>query len=106
MTNSENGRGRPMVAAMAAVNGFLNDLHGSLGLTDTQFFCECGRSGCRERTTLTRAEYAHLREEARPVLIEAHAQRSPRDAGQRSKAARSWAEQASHEARGVPERAF
>ena len=106
MTNSENGRGRPMMAAMAAVNGVLHDLHGSLGLTDTEFFCECGRIGCRERMTLTRAEYARLREEARPVLIEAHCSGDPRSAGQRSKAARSWVWNASHDATGVAERAF
>lgn len=103
MTNSDNGRGWSM---MAAVNGVMDNLHGSLGLTDTEFFCECGRPGCRERMTLTRAEYARLREEARPVMIEAHARRDPRPAGQWSEAARSSGLNASHDAMGVPERAF
>ena len=103
MTNSDNGRGWSM---MAAVNGVLDQLHGSLGLTDTEFFCECGRIGCSERTTLTRAEYARLREEARPVMIKAHARRDPRAAGQRLVAARSSVWNASPDATGVPERAF
>lgn len=76
---------------MAAVNGVLDDLHGSLGLTDTEFYCECGRIGCGERMTLTRAEYARLREEARPVLIEAHRRLGPGPAGHLSEAARSSA---------------
>lgn len=103
MTNSDNGRGW---SVMAAVNGVLDDLHGSLGLTDSEFFCECGRIGCRERITLTRAEYARLREEARPVIIKAHARRAPRAAGQRWEAARSSVWNTSHDATGVPERAF
>ena len=86
MTNSDSGRGWSL---MAAVNGVLHDLHGSLGLTDSEFFCECGRIGCRERMTLTRAEYVRLREEARPVMIKAHARRDPRAAGQRSEVAHS-----------------
>ena len=103
MTNADNGRGWSM---MAAVNGVLDHLHGSLGLADTEFFCECGGSGCRERMTLTRAEYARLREEARPVMIEAHARRDPRATGQRSEAARKLGLNASHDATGVPEHAF
>jgi len=103
MTNSDNGHGWSM---MAAVNGVMDDLHGSLGIADTQFFCECGGVGCRERIRLTRAEYARLRQEARPVLIEAHARRDPRVAGQRSEAAPSSGLNASHDATGVPELAF
>ncbi|HSK15383.1 MAG TPA: hypothetical protein VK915_04365 [Gaiellaceae bacterium] len=91
---------------MAAVNGVLDDLHRSLGITDTEFFCECGRIDCKERMTLTRAEYARLREEARPVMVKAHARRGPRAAGHRSEADRSWVWNASHDATGVPEHAF
>lgn len=103
MTNEDNGRGWSM---MAAVNGVLDDLHRSLGVSDTEFFCECGLIGCRERMTLTRAEYARLREDARPVLIEGHARRNLRAAGQRPEVARSSGPNASHEATGVAERAF
>ena len=103
MTNSDDGRGWSF---MAAVNGVLDDLHSSLGLTDSEFFCECGRIGCGERMTLTRAEYARLREEARPVMIKAHARRDPRAAGQRSRGRSQLGLNASHDTTGVLERAF
>lgn len=60
---------------MASVNGVIDDLHASLGLADSDFFCECGHIGCKERITLTRAEYASLRNDDRLVLAAAHANR-------------------------------
>jgi hypothetical protein len=72
MTNSVAGR---ELSLMAAVNTVIDDLHGSLGLANSDYFCECDRIGCMERMTLTRAEYASLREEARPVIAAAHAHR-------------------------------
>lgn len=72
MTNSDAGAKLPL---MAEVNAAIDSLHGSLNLWYSDFFCECGDFGCRERMTLTRAEYASLREEGRPVIVAAHAQR-------------------------------
>lgn len=72
MTNADAGGQLPL---MAEVNAAINYLHGSLDLEYSDFFCECGDFGCRERMTLTRAEYASLREEGRPVMVAAHAQR-------------------------------
>ena len=71
MTSSDTARVWPL---MARVNAALDELHGSLGLVDSSFYCECGDIGCRERLTLTRAEYRSLREGARPVLAALHAQ--------------------------------
>lgn len=69
------------VPLMATVNGVIDDLHGSLGLVDSDFFCECDHVGCKERITLTRAGYARLRAAARPVLVPAHAYRDYLRAG-------------------------
>ena len=74
MTNSSAGNGLPL---MATVNGVIDQLHGSLGLTDSDFFCECGHSACKERIRLTRTEYANLRDDHRPVLVADHAHRRP-----------------------------
>ena len=65
------------LSMMAIVNGVIDDLHGSLGLTDSDFFCECGHSACRERLRLTRTEYASLRDAHVPVLVADHAHRRP-----------------------------
>ena len=65
------------LSMMAIVNGVIDDLHGSLGLDDSEFFCECGRSACRERIKLTRTEYASLRDHHRPLLVADHAHRRP-----------------------------
>lgn len=59
---------------MASVNTVIDALHSSLGLPDTDFFCECGHIGCKEQITLTRAEYADLRARDQPVLVAAHAE--------------------------------
>ena len=70
MTTSDTRRNLPM---MVSINGVIDDLHRSLGLADSDFFCECGHIGCKERITLTRAEYASLREDGGLVLVAAHA---------------------------------
>lgn len=57
---------------MAAVNDEIDRLHGSLDLPDSEFFCECGHTGCAERVKLTRQEFASLRAESRLLLIAAH----------------------------------
>lgn len=57
---------------MAAVNVEIDRLHGSLGLTDTDFFCECGHIACKERITVSRADYASLREKSRPLVVPNH----------------------------------
>ena len=62
---------------MAVVNRVIDELHGSLGLTDSDFFCECGHIDCRERVTLTRTEYARLRDDDRAVLVADHRHRRP-----------------------------
>ena len=72
MTNSDPRGELPL---MVEVNAAMYDLHGSLDLGYSDFFCECGDIRCRERTTLTRAQYASLREEGRLVIVAAHAQR-------------------------------
>ena len=72
MTNSDAGREPSM---MANVNGVIDQLHRSLGLAESDFFCECGHIGCKERITLTRTQYANLREDNRPVLVAEHAHR-------------------------------
>ena len=74
MTTSETRRKLPL---MVSVNGVIDDLHRSLGLPDSDFFCECGHSGCKERITLTRAEYATLRVDGGLMLVAAHAGDSP-----------------------------
>jgi hypothetical protein len=75
MTNSKNGR---ELSIMVAVNGAIDELHHSLGVHESEFFCECGHIACGERITLTRAEYARLRKDARPVLTRAHQARPTR----------------------------
>ena len=73
MTNSDpRGELQPLIVE---VNVALYDLHGSLDLGYSDFFCECGDMRCRERTMLTRAQYASLRKQGRLVLVAAHAQR-------------------------------
>lgn len=74
MTNPDAGTELSM---MATVNGVIDKLHSSLGLTDSDFFCECGHVGCRERIKLTRNEYSHLRDDERPVLATDHEHRHP-----------------------------
>jgi len=69
MTNSDDGRELPI---MVAVNEAIDELHDSLGIHESEFFCECGHVACGERITLTRAEYARLRKDGRPVLTGAH----------------------------------
>lgn len=59
---------------MVSINGVIDDLHRSLGLADSDFFCECGHIGCKERISMTRAEYAGVREEGGVVLVAAHAE--------------------------------
>jgi hypothetical protein len=59
---------------MESINGVIDDLHGSLGLADSDFFCECGHIARKERITLTRAEYASLRDDGGLVLVAAHAE--------------------------------
>ena len=75
MTNSDDGR---ELSIMVAVNVAIDELHSSLGLHESDFFCECGHVACGQRITLTRAEYARLREEARPVITVAHRARATR----------------------------
>lgn len=60
---------------METVNLVLDNLHRSLGLADTDFFCECGHIGCKERLRLTRAEYATLQKRGQPLLVDAHSHR-------------------------------
>lgn len=60
---------------MANVNEELDRLHSSLGLPDSDFFCECGHASCSERITLSRGEYASFLATSRPLLIAAHANR-------------------------------
>lgn len=57
---------------MAAVNEEIDRLHGSLDLPDSEFFCECGHTGCAERIKLSRQEFASLRAESRLLLVAAH----------------------------------
>ena len=65
----------PQFPLMGAVNEVIEDLHRSLGLPDSDFFCECADIGCRARITLTRHEFAQLRSESHPVVVAAHAHR-------------------------------
>ena len=65
------------LSMMPAVNDVIDDLHRSLGLAESDFFCECGHISCSARITLTRAEYARLRKDDRPVLVTKHAHRGP-----------------------------
>ncbi len=74
MQGSDGRRERPM---MGTVNDELDRLHASLGLDDSDFFCECGNIACKERVRITRADYALLVEEARPVIVPAHALGAP-----------------------------
>ena len=72
MSTSSGRDERPL---MATVNETIDRLHRSLDLSDSEFFCECGHIGCKARLTLSRAEYAYLVEESRPVIALAHADR-------------------------------
>ena len=75
-TNSDAPSERSL---MATVNEEIDRLHAALDLPDSEFFCECGRIGCSERTTLTRAEYASLRDASLPLIVAVHAiGRAPR----------------------------
>ena len=62
---------------MPVVNDVIDELHTSLGLPASDFFCECGHIECAERITLTRAEYASVREAELPVLVARHSHRAP-----------------------------
>ena len=68
-------RRQEQLAVMGAVNDVIEELHHSLGLRDSDFFCECADIGCRERITLSRAEFARLRSESLPVVVAGHAHR-------------------------------
>lgn len=68
MSTSSEDHERPL---MAAVNEAIDRLHSSLALPDSVFFCECGHPSCRERITLSRAEYSGLL--SRPLLAPIHA---------------------------------
>ena len=57
---------------MATVNDEIDRLHGALDLPDSEFFCECGHTGCAERVWLSRQEFASLRAESRLLLVAAH----------------------------------
>ena len=70
MTTSDTRRNLPL---MVSINGVIDDLHRSLGLADSDFFCECGHIACKARITLTRADYASLRDDGGLVLVAAHA---------------------------------
>ena len=72
MTNRTQARQLPL---MAAANDVIDELHRSLGLPDSDFFCECAHIVCRERITLTRDEFARLRSTSRPIVVPAHAHR-------------------------------
>lgn len=63
---------RPERPLLAFVNTAIDELQRSLGLADSEFFCECGSNMCDERIKLTRAEYARLLEASEPVIVEAH----------------------------------
>ena len=65
------------LSMMPAVNDVIDELHRSLGLAASDFFCECGHSDCTERIPLTRTEYARLRKDDQPVLVARHADRGP-----------------------------
>ena len=60
---------------LAYVNAAMDELQRSLGFTDSHFFCECGGILCKQRVTLTRAEYASLRSASKLVISESHAAR-------------------------------
>jgi hypothetical protein len=62
---------------MAAVNQVIDRFHVSLGIPESDFFCECGSAGCHEQITHSRAEYASLREAPRPLVVAAHADGKP-----------------------------
>lgn len=70
-----DSRARTALPLMATVNGVIDQLHGSFGLPDSDFFCECGQFDCKERIKLTRTEYADLRDDDRAVLVAEHASR-------------------------------
>lgn len=72
MSSSSAHHKRPLIGT---ANEAIDRLHRSLDLADSDFFCECGHSGCKERITLSRAEYASLLEESRPLIAPAHADR-------------------------------
>lgn len=72
MSTDADRRERPL---MAEANEAIDRLHRSFDLADSDFFCECGHTSCKERVTLNRAEYASLREESRPLIAAAHADR-------------------------------
>jgi len=73
MSTNADRRERPL---LAEVNEAIDRLHRSFDLADSDFFCECGHSGCKERVTLSRAEYASLLEESRRLIAPAHADRA------------------------------
>ena len=65
------------LSMMPAVNDVIDELHSSLGLAESDFFCECGHSHCSARITLARSE------NDRRVLVAEHAHRGPGGAFQR-----------------------
>lgn len=83
---AEGGSTRPAAlpdrSIMAAVNGVIDDLHRSLGIEESEFFCECGHSRCRERVRLSRSEYLSAREESRSLILQGHAHRRSDAAGE------------------------
>ena len=71
----DSGAASAWGSTIAVVNDVIDDLHGSVGLGESDFFCECGDPQCRKRITLTRSEYAGVRDAAQPVFALAHSHR-------------------------------
>lgn len=69
----------PEPSLMVAVNAEIDRLHRSFGLAESDFFCECGDSACKERVTIGRAEFAELRSRSGRVVTPAHGYRVRRD---------------------------
>ena len=55
-------------ALLAAANAEIDRIHRALDLDSSEFVCECGDPRCKDRITISRAEYDLLVASSQPIV--------------------------------------
>ena len=55
-------------ALLAAANAEIDRIHRALDLASSDFVCECGDPRCKDRVTISRAEYDQLVASSQPIV--------------------------------------
>ena len=55
-------------ALLAAANAEIDRIHRALDLDSSDFVCECGDPRCKDRVTISRAEYDALVASSQPIV--------------------------------------